>query len=49
MMANAGKKNATFKLRAFTYDAKLKVNCSFDDLIAVSVGKQQKDKTEKKK
>jgi hypothetical protein len=47
-MAKAKKKTA--KKRADTYEPKLKTDLSFDELIAMSVGKQsEKKQTPKKK
>jgi hypothetical protein len=47
-MAKA-KKKAAAKKRADTYDPKLKTDLSFDELIAISVGKQPKKKETPKK
>jgi hypothetical protein len=49
-MAKAKKKVAPKKQRAEQYEPKLKTDLSFDELIAMSVGKQsEKKETAKKK
>lgn len=49
-MAKAVKKKAAPKKRAEQYEPKVKTDLSFDELIAMSVGKQpQENNTNKKK
>ncbi len=47
-MAKAAKKKAAPKKRAANYEPKVKSDLSFDELIAMSVGKQSHEKKEKK-
>lgn len=48
-MAKAAKKKAASKKRAANYEPKVKTDLSFDELIAMSVGKQEKKEPSKKK
>jgi hypothetical protein len=48
-MAKAAKKKAAPKKRAAKYEEKVKTILSFDELIAMSVGKKPEKKEDKKK
>lgn len=47
-MAKAAKKKAPAKKRAEQYEPKVKSDLSFDELIAMSVGKKPEKKEDKK-